>query len=113
MIYKPALRIEFILRGGDVHVRCVDGNEVERHADGNETGRAVPSGLIDAPNSAQDLPLAGGSGERDNHSSAFFNTPGIEKLYSGIAKISASAAAILLRKLYTAPGIPCCSMSLL
>jgi hypothetical protein len=33
------------------------------------------SGLTDAPNIAQGLPLAGGLGGRDSHSRAFFSTP--------------------------------------
>jgi hypothetical protein len=41
-------------------------------------------------------PTSGELGGRDNHSSAFFSTPETEKLYSGTAKISASAAATLL-----------------
>ena len=41
---------------------------------------------------------------RDAQSSAFFSTPGMEALYSGVAMSSASAAAICARSTSTAAG---------
>ncbi|MGB7835038.1 MAG: hypothetical protein WBL84_22815 [Xanthobacteraceae bacterium] len=48
---------------------------------------------------ATGLPLVMvGSGGRDSQSNTFFNTPGIEKLYSGVTTSSASARPELLAK---------------
>src|SRR5256885_1053101 len=75
--------------------------------------RAVPSGLTEAPKIAQGFPKAGGFGGRESHSRAFFNTPETEKLYSGVASISASAAATSPRNRSTEEGKPRCSTSAL
>jgi hypothetical protein len=45
--------------------------------------------------------LAGG---RDTQSMAFLSTPGIDELYSGVAKSTASASAIAWRSAVTAAG---------
>src|SRR5262249_23698702 len=78
---------------------------------------AANSGLIEpvpvAALAEAQPPAATAEGGRDNHSSAFFSTPGTEKLYSGTAKIRASASATFFRKPSTATGKPRCSTSAL
>jgi hypothetical protein len=50
-------------------------------------------------------------GGRDNQSIAFFATPGIELLYSGVAISRPSAAAILSFSACTGAGTPASSTS--
>jgi coenzyme PQQ precursor peptide PqqA len=54
---------------------------------------------------AAGLPSSGCAGGRDSQSMAFLSTPGKERLYSGVAKISASAALTRSRSVATAGGI--------
>ena len=62
-----------------------------------------------------DQPLVPRQSEQEvdpvGHSSAFFSTPETEKLYSGVAKINASAASARNRS--TEGGSPRCSTSAL
>ena len=46
------------------------------------------------------------SGGRDSQSNTFFNTPGIEKLYSGVTTSSASARLNCSRNATTGCGNP-------
>jgi hypothetical protein len=55
---------------------------------------------------ASGFSLKGWFGGREAQSMAFFSTPGTEKLYSGLTKRSASAAAISRRNRSTDGGSP-------
>ena len=90
----------------DEHLRLVDREGVHEHQHLAQVvlharGAHGP-GL--APMIATGLPSNGGSGGRDIQSSVFFNTPGIEKLYSGVTSSTASAARICALSAITAVG---------
>src|SRR5215471_4695128 len=96
--------------------RTLSWRLLSRHADVTKVklpARSTERTHRCTPNTAQGLPFVGELGGRDSHSSAFFSTPGTEKLYSGTAKIRASATATFLRKLSTSAGKPRCSTSAL
>jgi hypothetical protein len=58
-----------------------------------------------APTTATGLLRSGlDFGGRETQSSAFFNTPGIDALYSGVANSTASASAIAAFSSVTAAG---------
>ena len=68
--------------------------------------RAPPTGPGEADCSATGLPAKGWLGSRDTQSMAFFNPPGMEKLYSGVQKITPSAARMASASTLTDAGKP-------
>jgi hypothetical protein len=68
--------------------------------------RAPPTGPGDADCSATGLPAKGWLGSRETQSMAFFSPPGMEKLYSGVQKITPSAARMASASKLTGAGKP-------
>ena len=74
--------------------------------------QTAPNIPVEAPIAAAGLPLrALWPAGREAQSSAFFSTPGIEWLYSGVATRTASAPRIASRSSRTAAGVPSSSRS--
>ena len=74
--------------------------------------QTAPNMPVEAPITAAGLPLrallpAG----REAQSRAFFSSPGIERLYSGVAIRTASASRTAARSSATAAGVPSVSTS--
>ena len=68
--------------------------------------RAPPTGPGEADCSATGLPAKGWFCNRETQSIAFFRPPGMPKLYSGVQKITPSAARIASASVLTAAGNP-------
>src|SRR5204863_8579667 len=64
--------------------------------------RPPPSGPGEADWIAIGLPAKGWFGRRETQSMAFLSPPGSEKLYSGVQKMSPSAAGIAIARDFTA-----------
>src|SRR5712691_4877540 len=68
--------------------------------------RAPPTGPGEADCSATALPANGWFCRRDTQSMAFFRPPGMVKLYSGVQKITPSAARMASASAFTGAGKP-------